>query len=164
MKKIDDSYTKEIIFHIFSGLLLSTLFIIFGILCTRVRVRLIDYSKWVEYQVLAFIFFTIGIYLLVIFTKLVIKKIIRKNQIRRALQNGTLIKAKIERKKGLYLVCSVEINGIRQEFLSETVHCYALYACQELGITELPMYINMQKPEEYVIDTSEIEDRIVDLT
>ena len=82
---------------------------------------------------------------------------------------GEIIRAKVVDEKytmleGTQLICNAEINGISYEFISSSVPRYSLYACKELGIDELPVYVNMQNPKEYAVDTGEVEDRIVNLT
>ena len=111
----------------------------------------------------------IGIITLILNLKGLLKMNNEKNKLEVLKNTGTIIQAKIIDEKHSFLennqlICSAEVNGTPCEFISSTVPRYSLYACQELGIEELPVYVNMQNPKEYAVDAREVEDRIVDLT
>ncbi|MBQ6477316.1 MAG: hypothetical protein IJI43_02665 [Bacilli bacterium] len=85
-----------------------------------------------------------------------------------ALKNGSIFKGKIDTTErvsdGRVIVCYANVNGERRKFLSESVDFDLDYVCRELNITEVPVLINLQDQNEYVVDTREILDRVVDLT
>ena len=66
--------------------------------------------------------------------------------------------------EGRIILCSKEINGIKKEFESDPIEFDLIYAAKELGIEEIKVLINQNNPDKYVVDTREIEERIVDLT
>ena len=167
MNKIDDGIKKKIKqFPI--AVLLSFVFIGFGALCfyLYVIVNSIDRDG---YLVGAIVSLSIGVFSLISIIKDYIKLVNKSKQMDSAVASGNIIQAKIIDEKytfleGCQLICSAEVNGTPCEFISSTVPRYSLYACKELGIEELPVYVNMQNPKEYAVDAREVEDRIVDLT
>ena len=113
--------------------------------------------------------FGLGVVALILDFKLFIGACIKKKQIKRALKFGTKVIATIDETKysypvGVVAVCSSEINGTRYKFISGPISFDIEYACKELGVEGLTVYVNMNNPKEYIVDISEIENRVVDLS
>ena len=165
MKQINERSNKIIKDYPVS-ILFSLFFIALGFLFLKISQTISDESC----IVIVIAGFFLGIISFIINTRIFLQNCKKSKQIQRTLEVGSPLKATIEGErnigilKGNGLVCSAEINGIRHEFISEQISYFATYACQELGIKTITVYVNMQNPEEYVVDLREIEDRIVDLT
>ena len=127
-----------------------------------------DASNQSNYMVGIIIGFGLGIFVLISFIASFFGLLARGKEIKKLGQVGTPINAKIISEKisalQTQLVCSAEINGVNYEFISEPVEQYTYYACQELGITEIPVYVNMQNPKEYIVDIRSLDNIFVDLT
>ena len=165
MKQIDEHSNKMVKEYPVS-ILFSLFFIALGFLFLKISQTISDES----FIAIAIAGFLIGIITFIINTRTFLRNFKKNKQIKNALAYGSSFKATIEGKRkismieGSGLVCSAEINGTRHEFISEPISYYVPYACEELGIKTITVYVNTQNPEEYVVDTREIEDRIVDLT
>ena len=165
MKQIDDHSNKMVKEYPVS-ILFSLFFIALGFLFLKISQTISDES----FITIAIAGFLIGIITFILNTRTFLRNFKKNKQIKNALAYGSSFKATIEGERrismieGSGLVCSAEINGTRHEFISEPISYYVPYACEELGIKTITVYVNTQNPEEYVVDTREIEDRIVDLT
>ena len=165
MKQIDEHSNKMVKEYPVS-ILFSLFFIALGFLFLKISQTISDES----FITIAIAGFLIGIITFIINTRTFLRNFKKNKQIKNALAYGSSFKATIEGERrismieGSGLVCSAEINGTRHEFISEPISYYVPYACEELGIKTITVYVNTQNPEEYVVDTREIEDRIVDLT
>ena len=165
MKQIDEHSNKMVKEYPVS-ILFSLFFVAFGFLF----LKLYQNSSNSDYLSGAVVGFLLGIASFILNTKTFLRNFKKNKQIKNALAYGSYFKATIEGERrismteGSGLVCSAEINGTRHEFVSEPISYYVPYACEELGIKTITVYVNTQNPEEYVVDTREIEDRIVDLT
>ncbi len=167
MNKANSSFNKKKQ-EVLLSTILSFVFLAFGIffLYLYLEINSIDRESYLVGVILCFI---IGGVTLIMNIKGLIKLegIKKKTEVLKNI--GEIIRAKVVDEKytmleGTQLICNAEINGISYEFISSSVPRYSLYACKELGIDELPVYVNMQNPKEYAVDTGEVEDRIVNLT
>ena len=165
MKKIDNHYNKKItesitLFIIGAGFIaLASYFILLGMI-----------EGTILESILAIIFFLfLGVVAIILGIINIIKSIHRKTEIKKVMDNETFIMAHIDGEKdktfeGRIILCSKEINGIKKEFESDPIEFDLIYAAKELGIEEIKVLINQNNPDKYVVDTREIEERIVDLT
>lgn len=167
MNKANSSFNKKKQ-EVLLSTILSFVFLAFGIffLYLYLEINSIDRESYLVGVILCFI---IGGVTLIMNIKGLIKLegIKKKTEVLKNI--GEIIRAKVVDEKytmleGTQLICNAEINGTSYEFISSSVPRYSLYACKELGIDELPVYVNMQNPKEYAVDTGEVEDRIVNLT
>lgn len=165
MKKIDNHYNKKItesiaLFIIGTGLIaLASYFILLGTIEGTILESIL--------AIIFFLFLGVGAIILGIIN--IIKSIHRKAEIKKVMDNETFIMAHIDGEKdktfeGRIILCSKEINGIKKEFESDPIEFDLIYAAKELGIEEIKVLINQNNPDKYVVDTREIEERIVDLT
>ena len=165
MKQIDE-HSNKIIKDYPVSILFSLFFIALGFLFLKISQTISDES----FIAIAIAGFLLGITTFILNTRSFLRNFKKNKQIKNALAYGSSFKATIEGERrigmieGSGLVCSAEINGTRHEFVSEPISYYVPYACEELGIKTITVYVNTQNPEEYVVDLREIEDRIVDLT
>lgn len=150
--------------------ILSIIFIVSSFLVLYFVIGITNLLIDIKFSLSFIIIFLIGIIMFIISCIEIRKKIIRIKQIKKALNESRIVKATINGAKtdanlNSLLVCSAKIEGIEYHFISAPIQAYDfMYAIHELGIKELPVYVNMQNPKEYyVVDTREIEDRIVDL-
>lgn len=166
MKKLDDN-VKNSLKQLPGAIFLSLFLIAIGAFFLFMY-KYGDASNQSNYMVGIIVGFGLGIFVLISCIASFFGLFARGKKIKKLGQVGTPINAKIISENistlQTQLVCSAEINGVNYEFISEPVERYTYYACQELGIEELPVYVNMQDPKEYAVDISEVEDRIVDLT
>ncbi len=167
MNKANSSFNKKKQ-EVLLSTILSFVFLAFGIffLYLYLEINSIDRESYLVGVILCFI---IGGVTLIMNIKGLIKLEGIKKKTEVLKNTGEIIRAKVIDEKytmleGTQLICNAEINGISYEFISSSVPRYSLYACKELGIDELPVYVNMQNPKEYAVDTGEVEDRIVNLT
>ena len=166
MKKLDD-VAKKNLKKIPGMILFSLVFIGFGAFFLFLY-KYAGPSEKDDYVIGIIVCLGIGIFTLLSSIASFFGWIIRGKEINELEQVGTPINAKIVAEKistlQTCLVCSAEINGVNYEFISEDVKRHTFYACQELGITEIPVYVNMQNPKEYVVDVRSLDDIYVDLT
>lgn len=167
MNKANSSFNKKKQ-EVLLSTILSFVFLAFGIffLYLYLEINSIDREGYLVGTILCFV---IGGFTLIMNIKGLIKLEGIKRKMEVLKNTGEIIRAKVIDEKhtileGNQLICNAEINGTSYEFISSSVPRYSLYACKELGIDELPVYVNMQNPKEYAVDTEEVEDRIVDLT
>lgn len=165
MKKIDNYSNGKIIDSIVLGIIsigivaLDTYYILSG------TIEGFNLSSIILIIFLSFL----GIGLLITSIINIIKSIHRKAVIKKVMDNEAFIMAHIDGEKdkpfeGRIILCSKEINGIKKEFESDPIEFDLIYAAKELGIEEIKVLINQNNPDKYVVDTREIEERIVDLT
>ncbi len=165
MRKINE-YSKKRMREYPLSILFSLFFIAFGFLLLKFYQNSSDSNHLFGATVLLLI----GIISIVANTRLFLRNYKKNKKIKNAMEFGSAFKATIEgeRKIGTFegngITCLAEVNGKPYEFVSEPVSRYFTYACQELDIKTITVYVNIRNPEEYVVDTREIEDRIVDLT
>ena len=158
MKKLDD-YTNKQIQTFPLAVFLSLVFIVIGIVFLIFSLNIIG----------AVFCFALGIFSMIMNIKIFKKALTKKEQISKVEMLGTKIIAKVEEQKyeypyGSIVICSAEVNGNRCEFVSEPVDFDVIYACQELELEGLPVYVNMENSEEYAVDIRELENRVEDLT
>ncbi len=166
MKKLDN-VVKNKLKQIPGMILFSSIFIAFGAFFLFLQ-KNAGPSEKDDYLIGIIVCLGIGIFILLTSIVSFFRWNFRGKEINKLEQTGTPINAKIVAEKisalQTQLVCSAEINGVNYEFISEDVDYYTFYACQELGITEIPVYVNMQNPKEYVVDVRSLDDIYVDLT
>ena len=75
-----------------------------------------------------------------------------------------IIKEKFDQSHGIVIVCSALIDGQDYEFISEPVNNNFIFATKLFNINELTVYVDANNRKKYYVDTTEVEDRIVDLT
>ena len=165
MKKIDNYSNDKIIDSIVLGIIsigivaLDTYYILLG------TIEGFNSSSIILIIFLSFL----GIGLSIISIINIIKSIHRKAEIKKVMDNENIIMAHIDGEKdkifeGRIILCYKEINGRKKEFESDPIEFDLIYAAKELGIEEIKVLINQNNPDKYVVDTREIEERIVDLT
>ena len=160
-----DEHSKKMIREYPIAMLLSFFFVIFGLIFLKLYLD----AQEENYLVGAISGLSLGLISTILNTGLFLKNLKKNKQIKKALEYGSSFKASINGEKsdgieGKRMICTAEINGTKYEFISEPVSRYASFACKELGIDTLTVYVNTSNPKEYVVDIREIEDRIVDLT
>ena len=165
MKKIDSYSNNRIVESIAFGIISLG---IIALAAYLILVGVVDGFSAESVILILFVSF-LGISMLVISIIGLIKSIFRKGEINKVMKNPNFVMAHIDGEKssnyeGTIITCSAEINGTKQEFNSDPVKFDFMYAVKELGVEEIKVYIDQNDPTKYVVDTREIEDRVVDLT
>lgn len=151
--------------HVIIAIISNSIFIIAGL----IFYILYKYNPSNDYLFLTIICFILGLITIIGNIYNYLKKQNKPAKIKKMKEFSSPVKAKIIKEKfdpshGNVIVCTALIDGQDYEFISEPVNKNFIFATKIFNINELTVYVDTNNRKKYYVDTTEVEDRIVDLT